>query len=375
MTRALKPLAIISAVLLLPVLATAATLQARVIEVPSGNTLVVSNINRTVRIRIKAVVPPEVGQPFNETARDHLRALVFNQAVSVEYTHLAEGYLEAKVFLKGIDIGSQMLRDGVAWYDRANDYELSQADRELYAQCEQAARVEKRGLWQDQSAVAPWEYRRIQLAKLEALTSSSAAQLARPRAKKRPVSRDDFGAMVGPSAITGQPNVRPIVERGNPDSWTRFQSEEDHFSVLVPSNAVEGSYAASPYEANAGTYHFVASGTDQAFYSVIFAKTSKNNPEVSDADRAIRQLVAGMNEGIIKSGSSALITAKVVRDLKMTGYLGKQYTLGGPGFSGAVRVLSKDLGEDRQIFLVITMTRAGSENLGRQFMNSFSITQ
>jgi endonuclease YncB( thermonuclease family) len=146
--------------------ATAATLQAKVVEVPTGNTLVVSNTNRSVRVRLKSIAPPETGQPLSDAARDHLRALVLDQAVLVDYTHLVDGYLEARVFLNSVDIGSQMLRDGVAWYDHATDYELTETDQKLYAQCEQVARAEKRGLWHDESPLAPWEYRRIQKLRL-----------------------------------------------------------------------------------------------------------------------------------------------------------------------------------------------------------------
>ena len=110
-TSCLRFFAVITTVLCVPSLASAATLQAKVVEVQSGNTLVVSNINRPIRIRLKAIVPPENGQPFSEAAREHLKVLVFNRTVTVEYTHLAEGFLEAKVFVNGIDIGSQMLRD------------------------------------------------------------------------------------------------------------------------------------------------------------------------------------------------------------------------------------------------------------------------
>src|SRR5512143_3647077 len=81
----------------------AATLQAKVVEVPTGNTLIVSNTNRSVRVRLKSVAPPESGQPFSEAARDHLRALVLDQTVVVDYTHLVNGYLEARVFLNAVD--------------------------------------------------------------------------------------------------------------------------------------------------------------------------------------------------------------------------------------------------------------------------------
>jgi len=133
MNSVTKLLTALAVLICLSAVAAAATLQAKVVEVPTGNTLVVSNTNRSVRVRLKSVMPPEAGQPFSEAARDHLRTLVLDQAVIVDYTHLADGYLEARVILKGVDIGSQLLRDGVAWYDHAKDYELTDGDRELYS--------------------------------------------------------------------------------------------------------------------------------------------------------------------------------------------------------------------------------------------------
>src|SRR2546425_5786778 len=93
-----KLFAVIMAVLCVPSLAYPATLQAKVVEVQSGNTIVVSNINRPIRIRLKAVVPPENGQPFSEAAREHLKLLVFNKTATVEYTHLAEGFQRSRSY-------------------------------------------------------------------------------------------------------------------------------------------------------------------------------------------------------------------------------------------------------------------------------------
>src|SRR5258705_1515847 len=111
-------LIIVATLICTSVVARAVTIQAKVIEVQAGNILVVSNTNRSVRVRLKSVVPPEAGQPFSDTARDHLKALVFDKTVTVEYTHLADGYLEAQVLINRIDMGSQMLVTGLRWYDR-----------------------------------------------------------------------------------------------------------------------------------------------------------------------------------------------------------------------------------------------------------------
>ena len=104
---------IICVLIVLGTSAGAATLNAKVTQVESGNTVIVSNINRPLRVRLKAIAPPESSQPFSEASREHLKALIFNKAVAVEYTNMSDGYLDARIYLDGIDIGSQMLRDGV----------------------------------------------------------------------------------------------------------------------------------------------------------------------------------------------------------------------------------------------------------------------
>ena len=130
--------------------ALAATLQVKVTEVQSGNTLVASNMSRALKVRLKGIAPPEAGQPFSDVAREHLKMLVLDKAVALDYTNLSDGYFHAKISINGIDVGSQMLRDGAAWYDPNKTHGLTDADRELYANCEKAARDEKRGLWSDE---------------------------------------------------------------------------------------------------------------------------------------------------------------------------------------------------------------------------------
>src|SRR5689334_14555881 len=193
----------------------AATLQAKVTDVQSGNTIVVSNINRPLKIRLKGIAPPEAGQAFSDAAREHLKALVMDKAVFVEYTDLSDGYLQAKVSFNQVDIAAQMLRDGVAWYDRSGDYALSAADREFYARCEEAARTEKLGLWSDQHGTAPWEFRRAREAELAQVqarqTSTFAADQLTKRKKAASLSNSDlFGGLFGGNSSAGAPAVRPV---------------------------------------------------------------------------------------------------------------------------------------------------------------------
>ena len=357
---------------------TAATLQAKVVEVPTGNTLVVSNTNRSVRVRLKSVAPPEAGQPFSEAARDHLKALVVDHAVVVDYTHLVDGYLEARVFLNGIDIGSQMLRDGAAWYDRATDYELTTSDRDLYTQCEQAARAEKRGLWHDESPLAPWEYRRIQQAKIDNIVSGNASLRSKSslRTSKTSLSDSDLmGSLMGGSSDSRvSPGLKPLVQNGSFDRWTSFESPISHFSIMIPSNGLEGSGASSDVNGNSIAYDVVLAKSDRTFLMLYSGKGPNDNlADAAELDKVIRDFGAAANQQAARYGD--MISLKFTRDLKLTGYAGRQYSLTCNSFSGTVRVFTKQLGNERQVFLLYALWRMGGEGLDGQFLNSFKITQ
>jgi len=362
--------------------ASAATLQAKVIEVQSGNTLVVTNINRPVSVRLKAIVPPEVGQPFNDVARDHLKALVLDKTVTVEYTHFADNYLEARVFFNNIDIGSQMLRDGVAWYDHALDYELKPADRDLYGQCEAAARAEKRGLWQDTAALAPWEYRRLRTERLSRITDPSPISvLSQPRKPKTKtsLSNDDVLKLVmgsGPSS-SGMPSVRPIAQNGDAERWVKYTSSAGHFVVTLPSNALEGSDTIpDPTTGSPVAVNFVTGGSNLGIYLALSAK-GPNYPASDDEsvrDQFIRGLISGMNYGAAQDGH-ATVELKPERAVNLGGYAGMQYRLSGAGMVGSARVFTKQVGDQRELYLVVTLSRPDSEDLSSQFIRSFAITR
>src|SRR6185369_17064486 len=131
-----------------------ASLFVKVIEVNSGDVITISNLNRPVRVRLLAVDAPEMDQAFGDVARKHLSDLVYDKPVLVEYAGIAGDHsLNGRVLLEGADVGAQMIRDGAAWVDPSTQHRLSETDREVYEQSEQAARGERRGLWQQANPV------------------------------------------------------------------------------------------------------------------------------------------------------------------------------------------------------------------------------
>jgi endonuclease YncB( thermonuclease family) len=141
----------------------AASLFGKVIDVGSGDAITVFNLNRPVRVKLLGVDAPELDQTFGDVAKKHLADLIYDKSVLVEYSGIAaDGSVAGRVLLNNTDIGAQMIRDGAAWFDPNNLSRLSATDREIYQQCEQAARSERRGLWQAENPTAPWEFVKAQ---------------------------------------------------------------------------------------------------------------------------------------------------------------------------------------------------------------------
>ena len=61
----------------------------------------------------------------------------------------------AKVSINGLDVAGEMLKHGLAWYYK--EYENISS----YAQLEAGARLRRLGLWRDDRAVPPWEWRKM----------------------------------------------------------------------------------------------------------------------------------------------------------------------------------------------------------------------
>jgi endonuclease YncB( thermonuclease family) len=358
----------------------AATLQAKVTEVDSGNSLVVTNINRPLRVRLKAIAPPEDGQPFRDAARDHLKALILNKAVVVEYTHLSDGYLEAKVILNGIDIGSQMIRDGVAWYDRSFEYALNAADRDLYASCEQAARAENRGLWNDSAAMAPWEFRKAQQAKVSQPETPETFPAIRATTKSRASSRLELSnkylgaGFVEPGAIAGMPKITPVSSAKEPEDWTTFRWNAPRFSLRVPGNSYLYEYPILDSDLKIISMNYVMGTSDGGVYTLMWTRGSNGNTtDAIAADLTIEGFIKGINQYFQEKGGGLNASFSTGRNIRLGSYAGKQYSISAGGLSGFARVVSRQIGDQREVFAVAVFSTPGDDS-GFDFLNSLKFS-
>jgi endonuclease YncB( thermonuclease family) len=69
--------------------------------------------------------------------------------------------IEGFVIVDGLDVNHVQVKAGMAWFYRYYQKELSADNRKLYAQAEDEARANKKGLWQDKNPMPSWERRQL----------------------------------------------------------------------------------------------------------------------------------------------------------------------------------------------------------------------
>lgn len=140
---------------------TTKTVSGTVVKIADGDTITILDAqNVQHKIRLQGIDAPEHRQDFGEVSREHLAGLVFGKYVRIDYEKVDRyGRLVGKVWVDGNDECLEQVKAGLAWHYKEYEKEQPPADRQLYANAEQEARIQKRGLWQDSNPIPPWDFR------------------------------------------------------------------------------------------------------------------------------------------------------------------------------------------------------------------------
>ena len=131
-------------------------LSGRVVGVTDGDTLTLLVDREQVRIRLAQIDAPESNQPYGKQAKAALSALAFGKPARVEVVDIDRyGRTVGEVFVDGIDVNREMVREGHAWA-----YTQYSHTTEII-EFEDSARTAKKGLWAlpENQREPPWLWR------------------------------------------------------------------------------------------------------------------------------------------------------------------------------------------------------------------------
>jgi endonuclease YncB( thermonuclease family) len=136
----------------------------RVVSISDGDTLtLLDKFKHQHKIRLAGIDAPERRQPYGARSKQHLADLVFGKEIEAECLKVDRYKREVcKILINGVDINLVQVRAGMAWWYRTYAKDQSRIDQSLYSAAEKEARDQRRGLWGETEAVAPWEWRREQ---------------------------------------------------------------------------------------------------------------------------------------------------------------------------------------------------------------------
>jgi endonuclease YncB( thermonuclease family) len=333
------------------------TLQAIVVEVNDGKTITVENTGRRIKVVLKAAEAPEKDQPYGDAARLHLAGFVFNRQVTVEYTGLGAGaLLIARVFCEDRDIGLQMIRDGVAWFDRNYESELGAQAQRLYADSEHAARSEHRGIWQDSSPVPPWEWRQAKAGK------SDKGETALAAAPKKSAATS-----VALPGIT-PPMVKTRSGKTETPKWPTFSPSDNLFSLRMPGGAREFSAEVAVPNGRSINATFRWVNHLKIGYLAVWASGPYENQTIS---ALFDRTVDALNDAAAAHGLPCEFFQE--KDNSMSGYTGRRYKVRGCYFNGAIRNYFKVEGKTMKVIFVGVMSEVPDDPAVKEFLESFEI--
>ncbi|HSS19485.1 MAG TPA: thermonuclease family protein [Pyrinomonadaceae bacterium] len=357
----------------------AASLQGKVSEVIDGENFIMVSQTHRLRVSLVATAAPAPSQSYSDVARKHLSDLILNKIVAVRYTGFQDGHLAGQVQCADMDVNAQMIRDGVAWYNSSEGMNLTDVERNIYQASQEAARNEHRGLWQDRAPTSPWEYRKAQaeaaqLKLLPVVPVSAPTPTYRPKANDQGLTNESLiSGLVKYSAVAGQPEIKPLSNNPSADRWLKYMPSDRHFSVLFPSVGREMILPVQDLQGNTLAVNYLMAPTETNLFFLFWAKGPNGMTTTeSTAKETINAFIDGINASS-RHAEGILVEAEAGRNLTLNGYAGREYAVTAGPVSGTVRILSKQIGTDREVFILCVMDKSGTSEDRDNFFNSFKV--
>ena len=125
-------------------------------RVVDGDTVHVFYQDEVYKIRLTEIDAPERDQPYGSNSTEYLKSLLKEGMVDVDISGTDRyGRKLGRLYWRGIDINRELVSAGYAWV-----YDQYVTDKSFYEN-QSKARNSKKGLWEDQNPLEPWNWRKL----------------------------------------------------------------------------------------------------------------------------------------------------------------------------------------------------------------------
>ena len=125
-------------------------------QVVDGDTVHVFYQDQVYKIRLTEIDAPERDQPYGSNSTEYLKGLLKEGKVDVDISGTDRyGRKLGRLYWQGMDINRELVSAGYAWV-----YDQYVTDDSFYEN-QSKARNLKKGLWEDQNPLEPWNWRKL----------------------------------------------------------------------------------------------------------------------------------------------------------------------------------------------------------------------
>ena len=125
-------------------------------RVVDGDTVHVFYQDELYKIRLTEIDAPERDQPYGNNSTEYLKRLLKDGRVDVDISGTDRyGRKLGRLYWQGMDINRELVSAGYAWV-----YDQYVTDNSFYEN-QSKARNSKKGLWEDQNPLEPWNWRKL----------------------------------------------------------------------------------------------------------------------------------------------------------------------------------------------------------------------
>ena len=125
-------------------------------KVVDGDTVHVFYQDDVYKIRLTEIDAPERDQPYGANSTKYLKGLLKEGRVDVDISGTDRyGRKLGRLYWQGLDINRELVSAGYAWV-----YDQYVTDNSFYEN-QSKARNSKKGLWEDQNPLEPWNWRKL----------------------------------------------------------------------------------------------------------------------------------------------------------------------------------------------------------------------